>query len=56
MCCYFQPPPKQFDVDAINLTLSRMSVAELSAEVAVLSIVIASFSNTLQGVAGGIRG
>lgn len=35
------------DVDAINLTLSRMSVSELSPQVVVLGIVIASFSNTL---------
>lgn len=35
------------DVDAINLTLSRMSIAELSPDVVVLSIVIASSSNTL---------
>jgi uncharacterized membrane protein (DUF4010 family) len=35
------------DVDAINLTLSRMSMTELSPDVAVLAIVIASSSNTL---------
>jgi len=35
------------DVDPINLTLSRMSIAELSLDVAVLSIVIASSTNTL---------
>ena len=35
------------DVDPINLTLSRMSIAELSLDVAVLGIVIASSSNTL---------
>lgn len=35
------------DVDAINLTLSRMSVAELSPDVVVLGIVIAACSNTL---------
>ena len=35
------------DVDPINLTLSRMSIAELSVDVAVLGIVIASSSNTL---------
>jgi len=35
------------DVDPINLTLSRMSNAELSLDVAILSIVIASSSNTL---------
>ena len=35
------------DVDPINLTLSRMSGVELSIEVAVLGIVIASVSNTL---------
>ncbi len=35
------------DVDAINLTLSRMSVTELPLNVAVLGIVIASASNTL---------
>jgi uncharacterized membrane protein (DUF4010 family) len=35
------------DVDAINLTLSRMSMTDLSPDVAVLAIVIASSSNTL---------
>ena len=35
------------DVDPINLTLSRMSIAELSLDVTVLAIVIASSSNTL---------
>lgn len=35
------------DVDAINLTLSRMSITELNPDVAVLGIVIASASNTL---------
>jgi len=35
------------DVDPINLTLSRMSSTELSIDVAVLGIVIASVSNTL---------
>jgi len=35
------------DVDPINLTLSRMSIAEFSLEVAALGIVIASASNTL---------
>ncbi len=35
------------DVDPINLTLSRMSIADLSLDVAVLGIVIASASNTL---------
>jgi len=35
------------DVDPINLTLSRMSIAELSLDVAVMGIVIASSSNTL---------
>lgn len=35
------------DVDPINLTLSRMSTAELSLDVAILGIVIASSSNTL---------
>lgn len=35
------------DVDAINLTLSRMSNVDLSLDVAVLGIVIASSSNTL---------
>jgi len=35
------------DVDPINLTLSRMSTTELSKEVVVLGIVIASSTNTL---------
>lgn len=35
------------DVDSINLALSRMSITELSLDVAVVSIVIASSSNTL---------
>ena len=35
------------DVDPINLTLSRMSIADLSLDVAVLGIVIAASSNTL---------
>jgi uncharacterized membrane protein (DUF4010 family) len=35
------------DVDPINLTLSRMSIAELSLDVTVMGIVIASSSNTL---------
>jgi len=35
------------DVDPINLTLSRMSFADLSLDVAVLGIIIASSSNTL---------
>lgn len=35
------------DVDSINLTLSRMSVADLSLDVAILGIVIAASSNTL---------
>lgn len=35
------------DVDAINLTLSRMSMTDLSPDVTVLAIVIASSSNTL---------
>lgn len=35
------------DVDSINLTLSRMSLADLSLDVAILGIVIAASSNTL---------
>jgi uncharacterized membrane protein (DUF4010 family) len=35
------------DVDPINLTLSRMSGSELSIDIAVLGIIIASVSNTL---------
>lgn len=35
------------DVDSINLTLSRMSLADLSLDVAILGIVIAAASNTL---------
>jgi len=35
------------DVDPINLTLSRMSIADLSLNVAVLGIVIAASTNTL---------
>ena len=35
------------DVDPINLTLSRMSAADMSLDLAVLGIVIASSSNTL---------
>lgn len=35
------------DVDSINLALSRMSIVELSLDVAVVGIVIASSSNTL---------
>ena len=34
------------DVDPINLTLSRMSIVDLSLDLAVLGIVIASSSNT----------
>ena len=35
------------DVDPINLTISRLSIADLSLDVAVLAIVIASSTNTL---------
>ena len=35
------------DVDPINLTLSRMSIADLSLDIAVMGIVIASSTNTL---------